>query len=52
LPAEVPWLAMIQDRNFIVHTYNERTAEEIRRHVDDAVPALRGAYALLTRMAG
>lgn len=52
LPAEAPWLAMIQDRNLIAHTYNERTAVEIRRHVDDAAPALRDAYAVLTRMAG
>lgn len=43
---------MIEDRNLIAHTYNERTAEEIRRHVNEAVPALRDAYALLVSMAG
>ncbi|MGD9511717.1 MAG: HI0074 family nucleotidyltransferase substrate-binding subunit [Geminicoccaceae bacterium] len=52
LPAEAPWLAMIEDRNLIAHTYNERTAEAIRRHVEDAALALRDAYALLTRMVG
>lgn len=52
LPAEAPWLAMIENRNLIAHTYNERTAEEIRRHVNEAVPALRDAYALLVSMAG
>ena len=43
---------MIEDRNLIAYTYNEWTAEAIRRHVDDAVTALRDAYALLTRVAG
>ena len=41
LRAEEPWLAMIQDRNLIAHTYHERTAEEVRRHVDEAIVALR-----------
>ena len=49
LRAEAPWLAMIQDRNLVAHTYNERTAEEVRRHVDAAITALREAHGLLTR---
>jgi nucleotidyltransferase substrate binding protein (TIGR01987 family) len=47
LRSEAPWLAMIQDRNLIAHTYNEKTAEEVRRHVDDAIEALREALTLL-----
>lgn len=48
LGAEEPWLAMIADRNLVAHTYNERTAEEVRTHVDAAVVALREAHAVLT----
>ena len=48
LRAEAPWLAMIQDRNLVAHTYNERTAEEVRRNVDAAIAALREALGVLT----
>ena len=48
LRAEAPWLTMIQDRNLVEHTYNERTAEEVRRHVDAAIAALREALGVLT----
>jgi nucleotidyltransferase substrate binding protein (TIGR01987 family) len=41
LGAEEPWLAMIEDRNLIAHTYNERTAEQVRGHVAAAVGPLR-----------
>ncbi len=40
LDAEAPWLAMIEDRNLIAHTYNERTAEQVRAHVDAAAGPL------------
>jgi nucleotidyltransferase substrate binding protein (TIGR01987 family) len=49
LRAEEPWLAMIADRNLIAHTYNQRTAEEVRAHVDEAVAALREALAVLAK---
>ena len=39
---------MIQDRNLVAHTYNERTAEEVRRNVDAAIAALREALGVLT----
>jgi nucleotidyltransferase substrate binding protein (TIGR01987 family) len=48
LAAEEPWLAMIADRTLVAHTYNERTAEQVRAHVDTAVVALREAHALLS----
>ena len=48
LRAEAPWLAMIQDRNLVAHTYNERTAEEVRRNVDAATAPLREALGVLT----
>lgn len=51
LGAEEPWLAMIADRNLIAHTYNERTAEQVRSHVDLAVAAFREAHAVLTNSA-
>jgi nucleotidyltransferase substrate binding protein (TIGR01987 family) len=51
LAAEEPWLAMIADRNLIAHTYNERTAEQVRAHVDTAVAALREAHAALSELA-
>lgn len=51
LAAEEPWLAMIADRNLVAHTYNERTAEQVRTHVDAAVAALREAHTLLCNQA-
>lgn len=52
LPSEAAWLAMIEDRNLIAHTYNERTAEQVRQHVDDAVSSLRGAFDMLAGRPG
>ena len=48
LSAEEPWLAMIEDRNLVAHTYNERAAEEVSAHVGAVVLALREAHAMLT----
>ena len=50
LAAEAPWLAMIEDRNLIAHTYNARTADEVRQNVNGAVQPLRDAYARLSAM--
>ena len=47
LAAEAPWLAMIADRNLVAHTYNLRTAEDVRARVDAAIVALREAHAML-----
>jgi nucleotidyltransferase substrate binding protein (TIGR01987 family) len=47
LAAEAPWLAMIEDRNRVAHTYNERTAEQVRAHVYAAAGPLLELRALL-----
>jgi nucleotidyltransferase substrate binding protein (TIGR01987 family) len=52
LAAEEPWLAMIEDRNLVAHTYNERTAEQVRAHIDAATGPLRELRALLVRLTG
>lgn len=36
------WLEMIQDRNLIVHLYNETQAVEVYQRVREYAPALRG----------
>jgi nucleotidyltransferase substrate binding protein (TIGR01987 family) len=49
LSAEAPWLAMLEDRNLIAHTYNERTAERVRAGVGAALQAFREVRDLLAR---
>jgi nucleotidyltransferase substrate binding protein (TIGR01987 family) len=41
LSAEAPRLAMLEDRNLIAHTCNERTAERVRAGVGTALQAFR-----------
>jgi hypothetical protein len=50
LAAEEPWLAMVEDRKLVAHTYNERTAEQVRAHVVAATDPLRELGALLVRL--
>jgi hypothetical protein len=39
---------MIEDRNLMAHTYNERNAEQVRAHVDAAAGPLRALRTVLT----
>lgn len=51
LTAEEPWLAMIEDRNLITHTYDERTAERVRAGAEGAVMAFREVRRILAERA-
>ena len=50
VPDDARWMRMLEDRNLMSHTYNEKTAEEIFSHLADyrsmmreALEALRGS---------
>lgn len=47
---ETLWLSMIEDRNLIVHTYNEDQAQRIYEHVKNYATALREAHRAMTAL--
>lgn len=46
------WLKMLEDRNLVAHTYNERTAIRIYEDVKSCMPVLRQAHGYLQQRFG